>query len=113
MSVQSDTPNRPDPPNNLDREETQLWRWALALLILFATAVAALSWEQLKNLPYRLWAIPLGLLLLSVLFAVYAFGRRREVSELKYLLKNLQDRAGVMPSDEQLDQLAGYLSTLQ
>jgi len=113
MSVQSDTPNRPDPPNNLDREETQLWRWALALLILFATAVAALSWEQLKNLPYRLWAIPLGLLLLSVLFAVYAFGRRREVSELKYLLKNLQDRAGVMPSDEQLDQLTHMIARSQ
>lgn len=114
MNEPSNSPSRPDPvSSNLDREESQLWRWALGLIVLFATALAALSWEQLKHLPYRLWAIPLGLLLLSVLFAVYAFGRRREVGDLKHLLKNLQDRAGVMPSDEQLDQLTQMIARSQ
>jgi len=94
----------------LEREESQLWRWALLLLVLFATAAAALAWEQLKNLPYRLTAIPIGLFVLSVLFAAYAFGRRRQVSELKLLLKNLQDRVGVMPSEEQLDQLSQMIA---
>ncbi|MGO9865179.1 MAG: hypothetical protein ACLPLR_16350, partial [Terriglobales bacterium] len=47
----------PDPPpSRLEREESQLWRWALWLLVLFAAAVAALSWQELKDLPYRLWA---------------------------------------------------------
>ena len=88
-------PNRPDPrPNRLEREESQLWRWALGLIVLFAAAVAALSWQQLKDLPYRLWAIPVGLFVLSVLFAAYAFGRKREVSELKQILKGFQNRAG-------------------
>src|SRR5208282_1094783 len=101
------TPNRPDPtPNRLEHEESQLWRWALGLLVLFAAAVAALSWQQLESLPYRLWAIPLGLFLLAVLFAAYAFGRKREVVELKQLLKGFQDRGGVTPSEEQLDQLS-------
>jgi PAS domain S-box-containing protein len=114
MPEQGNTPNRPDlPPSHLEREESQLWRWALGLFILMATAVAILSWEQLKNLPYRLWAIPVGLLILSVLFAVYVFGRRREVGELKHLLKNLQDRAGVMPSDDQLDQLTQMIARSQ
>jgi len=114
MPEPGDPSNRPDlPPSHLDREESQLWRWSLGLIILFAVAVAVLSWEQLKNLPYRLWAIPVGLLVLSVLFAVYAFGRRREVSDLKHLLKNLQDRAGVMPSDEQLDQLTQIIARSQ
>lgn len=114
MSEPGNAPNRPDPiPSHLEREESQLWRWALGLLVLLAVAVAVLSWEQLKNLPYRLWAIPAGLLVLSLLFAVYAFGRRREVGELKYLLKNLQDRAGVMPSDEQLDQLTQMIARSQ
>ncbi|MFY9561398.1 MAG: PAS domain S-box protein [Terriglobales bacterium] len=114
MPEQSNSPNRTDPPpSHLEREESQLWRWALGLMMLLATAVAVLSWEQLKNLPYRLWAIPVGLLILSVLFAVYAFGRRREVGELKYLLKNLQDRAGVMPSDQQLDQLTQMIARSQ
>jgi PAS domain S-box-containing protein len=114
MSEQGNIPTRPDlPPSHLEREESQLWRWALGLFILMALAVAVLSWEQLKNLPYRLWAIPVGLLILSVLFAVYAFGRRREVGELKHLLKNLQDRAGVMPSDDQLDQLTQMIARSQ
>jgi PAS domain S-box-containing protein len=70
-----------------------------------AAAVAALSWEDLKDLPYRLWAIPSGLFLLAILFATYAFGRKREVTELKHILKGFQNQAGVTPSEEQLDQL--------
>jgi PAS domain S-box-containing protein len=98
--------NRPDPVSHrLEREESQLWRWALGLLILLAAAVAALSWQQLENLPYKLWAIPCGLFLLSVLFAAYAFGRKREVSELKQILKSFQTTVGSTPSEEQLDQL--------
>src|SRR5436190_2146275 len=114
MPEQGNTPNRPDlPPSHLEREESQLWRWALGLFVLMALAVAVLSWEQLKDLPYRLWAIPVGLMILSVLFAMYAFGRRREVGELKHLLRNLQDRAGVMPSDDQLDQLTQMIARSQ
>src|SRR3979409_1202393 len=101
MPEQGSNPQQPKlPPSNLEREESQLWRWALGLFILMATAVAVLSWEQLKNLPYKLWAIPVGLLILSILFAVYAFGRRREVGDLKHLLRNLQERAGVMRSEQ-------------
>ncbi len=91
--------------NRLEYEENQLWRWALGLLILLAAAVAALSWQQLKDLPYRLWAIPGGLFLLSILFAAYAFGRKKEVGELKHILRGLQNKVGVTPSEEQLDQL--------
>lgn len=108
------TSNQPNAATNrLEREESQLWRWALGLLILLATAVAALSWQQLKDLPYRLWAIPAGLFALSILFAAYAFGRRREVSELKQILKGFQNRAGVTPSEEQLDQLGQLIMRSQ
>src|SRR5260370_40912726 len=86
------------PSNRLEREVRQLWRWALGLIVLFAAAVAVLSWQQLKDLPYQLWAIPVGLFLLSVLFAAYAFGRKREVSELQQILKGFQNQAGVTPS---------------
>ena len=55
--------------------------------------------------PITLGAVAPGLLVLAVLFAAYAYGRRREVSELKVLLKDLQDRVGRAPSEEQLDQL--------
>ncbi len=114
MPEQESNPHPPNlPPSHLEREESQLWRWALGLIVLLAAGVAALSYEQIKTLPYQLWAIPAGLFVLSSLFAVYAFGRRREVGELKHLLKNLQDRAGVMPSDEQLDQLTQMIARSQ
>jgi len=114
MPDQGPTSNRPDPSSNrLEREESQLWRWALGLLVLLATAVAALSWEQLKDLPYRLWAIPAGLFLLAILFATYAFGRKREVSELKQILKGFQNQTGVTPSEEQLDQLGQLIMRSQ
>ena len=101
------------PPARLEREESQLWRWALGLLVLLAAAVAYLSWEQLKDLPYKLWAIPAGLFVLSILFAAYAFGRKREVSELKQILKGFQDRVGAAPTEEQLDQLGQLISRSQ
>src|ERR1700704_4432505 len=114
MPDQGPTSNRPDiGSTRLEREESQLWRWALGLLVLFAAAVAALSWEQLKDLPYRLWAIPAGLFLLAILFATYAFGRKREVSELKQILKGFQNQAGVTPSEEQLDQLGQLIMRSQ
>src|SRR5215831_13959880 len=114
MPEDGNNPELPEPgPTNLEKEESQLWRWALLMMVLLATAVAALSWDQLKNLPYRLGSIPICLFILSILFAAYAFGRRREVSELKHLLKNLQDRAGPMPSDEQLDQLSQMIARSQ
>jgi len=116
MLDQGPTSNRPDPASNrLEREESQLWRWALGLLILLAAAVAVLSWQQLEDLhlPYRLWAIPSGLFLLAILFATYAFGRKREVSELKQILKGFQNQAGVTPSEEQLDQLGQLIMRSQ
>src|SRR5271157_1996151 len=114
MLDEGPTSNRPDPASTrLDREESQLWRWALGLLVLFAAAVAALSWQQLKDLPYRLWAIPAGLFLLAILFAAYAFGRKREVSELKQILKGFQNQAGVTPSEDQLDQLGQLIMRSQ
>lgn len=108
------TPRPPDrTPSHLEHEESQLWRWALGLLVLLAAAVAMLSWEQLRNLPYQLWAIPVGLFVLSLLFATYAFGRRREVSELRHLLKGIQDRAALAPSEEQLDQFSQLIARSQ
>jgi len=100
-------------PGLLEREETQLWRWALGLIMLLSAAVAYFSWEQLRTLPYRLWAIPAGLLVLSALFATYAFGRKREVSELKQLLRGLEERSSATPSEEQLDQLGQLISRSQ
>ena len=51
--------------------------------------------------------------MLAILFAAYAFGRKREVSELKQILKGFQNQAGVTPSEEQLDQLGQLIMRSQ
>ena len=114
MDKEEDQPKRPSrAPGHLEKEEARLWRMALAFLVLLATGLAALSWERLQDLPYHLGAVSIGLLVLSILFAAYVYGRRREVSELKHLLHDLHDRAGVTPSDEQLDQLTQVIQRSQ
>src|SRR5579862_7704923 len=94
------------PAGSLEREESQLWRWMLGFMLLLAVALTGLMWERLENIPYFLRAIPIGVLVLSVLLAVYAAGRRREVSDLKDALRGLQEHVGAAPSEEQLDQIS-------
>src|ERR1700684_1994749 len=99
-----ETPRRSRAPQNLEREESQLWRWILLFMVLLAAGFAYLAWDRLEALPYHLGPAALGVLLLSVLLAVYAYGRRKEVVELKSLLQDLQAHVGAAPSEEQLDQ---------
>jgi PAS domain S-box-containing protein len=105
------SPSRP--PSHLDREESQLWRWALGFLVLLAVALAGLLWERLEGIPFQLRAIPIGILVLSILFAAYAYGRRREVFELKTVLQGLQEHVGAAPTEEQLDQLSQMIMRSQ
>jgi PAS domain S-box-containing protein len=107
------TPPNTRPPDKLDREESQLWRWILLFMVLLAAGFAALAWERLETLPYHLGPAALGVLVLSVLLAVYAYGRRREVTELKTLLHGLQEHVGAAPSEEQLDQLSQVIMRSQ
>ena len=107
------TQRPPRPAQNFDREESQLWRWILLFMVLLAAGFAALAWERLETLPYHLGPVALGVLLLSVLLAVYAYGRRREVVQLKTLLQDLQQHVGTAPSEDQLDQLNEVISRSQ
>jgi len=107
MAAEKNRPPRSQrSPDQLEQEETRLWRLALWFMVLLAAGLAAVLWEPLQSVPYHLGAIAPGLFVLAILFAAYAYGRRQEVSELKVLLKDLQHRVGVAPSEEQLDQLS-------
>ena len=106
-------PTQQRSPGHLEQQESLLWRGTLLFMILLAVALAGLMWERLEAVPFHLRAIPLGVLALSILFAVYAFGRRREVSELKDALRGLQEHVGAAPSEEQLDQLSQVIMRSQ
>jgi PAS domain-containing protein len=108
-----EAPRRARVPQNLEREESQLWRWVLLFMVLLAAGFAYLAWERLETLPYHLGPAALGVLVLSMLLAVYAYGRRREVVELKTLLQDLQEHVGAAPSEQQLDQLNEMIARSQ
>jgi PAS domain S-box-containing protein len=106
-------PTRPaGTPTNLEKEEAWLWRIALLFVVLLATGLAAESWERLQNLPYHLGLLSLGLLCVALAFAGFAYGRRKRVTELKSLVRGLQERA-TAPTDEQLDQLGELIARSQ
>jgi PAS domain S-box-containing protein len=106
---------QPEPvrtPSHLEKEENWLWRTALLFLVLMATALAAESWERLQNLPYHLGLLSIGLLCVAIAFAGFAYGRRKRVTELKALVRDLQERAST-PTEQQLDQLGQLIARSQ
>jgi PAS domain S-box-containing protein len=100
-------------PGLLEKEEARLWRLALLFVVLLATALAAVSWERLQSLPYHLGlALPVGVFCVAIAFSAFSYGRRKQVSELKVLVQDLQERS-VVPSEEQLDHLSQAISRSQ
>jgi PAS domain S-box-containing protein len=99
-------------PTNLEQEEAWLWRIALLFVVLLATGLAAESWERLQNLPYHLGLLSVAVFCVAIAFVGFAYGRRKRVTELRSLVRGLQERA-TTPSDEQLDQLGELIARSQ
>jgi PAS domain S-box-containing protein len=99
-------------PTNLEQEEAWLWRIALLFVVLLATGLAAESWERLQSLPFHLGLISIALLCVAIAFAGFAYGRRKRVTELKNLVRDLQERT-TTPTDAQLDQLGEMIARSQ
>src|SRR2546428_1236769 len=100
-------------PNLLEREEARLWRVALLFVVLLATALAAVTWERLQALPYHLGVLPIAVLFVAISFAAFTYGRRKQVTELRDLVRGLQDHVRTPPTDEQLDQLSQVIARSQ
>ncbi len=103
----------PANPNLLEREEARLWRVALLFVVLLATALAAVTWERLQALPYHLGVLPIAVLFVAISFAAFTYGRRKQVTELRDLVRGLQDHVRTPPTDEQLDQLSQVIARSQ
>jgi PAS domain S-box-containing protein len=113
MSEPGKLPTPPaDQPSDLEQEEAWLWRIALLFVVLLAAGLAAESWERLQNLPYHLGLLSIAVFCVAIAFAGFAYGRRKRVTELRNLVRGLQERA-TAPSDEQLDQLGELIARSQ
>jgi two-component system sensor histidine kinase/response regulator len=80
------------------------------MLGILAVAVALLSREALRTIPLRLEALPIGVLVLVVLFGVYTWTRRREIAELRGFVRGFQERLEEPPNADQLEKLAEAIS---
>lgn len=96
-----------------EKRQHELWRLTFLILFLLVLAYAWTSWSSIRSLALRFEALPVGLVLLVVLFSAYLWKKTHEISELRGLLRGLEERDAQPPSDKQLDQLFGIISRSQ
>ena len=97
----------------LEKKESALWRNGLALLVILAGALAVSSWDALRKAPLHLGAVPVGIVVLIALFAVYVWGKRREIAELRGFVRGMQQTASAPPTEKQFEQLLELVSRSQ
>src|SRR6266699_284375 len=96
-----------------EKRQNELWRLTFVILFLLVLAYAWTSWSTIRTLALRFEALPIGLVLLVVLFTAYLRKKTGEISELRGLLRGLEERDAEPPSDKQLDQLFDIVSRSQ
>ena len=96
-----------------EKRQNELWRLTFLILFLLVLAYAWTSWSTIRSLAVRFEALPVGLVLLVVLFSAYLWKKTREISELRGLLRGIEERDAQPPSDKQLDQLFDIISRSQ
>src|SRR5216684_2860890 len=96
-----------------ERRQSDLWRLTFLLLLVLSIVFAAVSWDTIRSLAHRFEALPIGLVLLVALFGLYAWKRTQEISELRGLVRGIEHRDTIPPSEQQLDHLFEVISRSQ
>jgi PAS domain S-box-containing protein len=96
-----------------EKRQSDLWRLTFLLLLILAVVFAAASWDTIRSLAGRFEALPIGLVLLVALFGIYAWKRTQEISELRGLVRGIEQRDVISPSDKQMEQLFEVISRSQ
>jgi two-component system NtrC family sensor kinase len=110
------------PPNRIsiasrleyfEKRQNELFALIFFVLFLLAAFVAWNSWNTVRSFFYRLEAAPIGLVVLVLLLGWYVRKRTREMSELRSLVRGLEQHDTSSASDKQLEQLFGIISRSQ
>ena len=107
---------RPNVSNRLEqfeKRQKELWNLTFLLLIVLAVVFAVVSWDSVRSLSRHYEALPIGLVVLVVLFSAYMWKKTQEISELRGLMRGMEQRDAAPPSDRQLDQLFEIISRSQ
>ncbi|HKV25009.1 MAG TPA: PAS domain S-box protein [Candidatus Acidoferrum sp.] len=82
-------------------------------MLVLAIVFAFTSWTTVRSLAHRFEALPIGLVVLVILFGIYAWKRTQEISELRGLVRGLEHHEAAPPSDRQMEQLFAVISRSQ
>ena len=85
-------------------------------MVLFVLALffAWTSWAYVRTFAHRFEAlVPIVFVVLIILFGVYVWNKTQEISELRGLMRGLEQRDAEPPSGEQLDQLFEIIARSQ
>ena len=96
-----------------EKRQNELWRLTFILLLILAVVFALTSWNTIRSLAHRFEALPIGLVVLVVLFGAYAWRRTQEISEVRGLVRGLEHRDSAPPSDEQMGHLFAVIERSQ
>src|SRR5271154_5666421 len=110
------TENRPTISSRLEqfeRRQSELWRITFSLLLVLAVVFAAVSWNSITAMARHYEALPIGLVVLVGLFGFYVWKRTQEISELRGIVRGIEQRDSAPPSEKQLDQLFEVIARSQ
>jgi PAS domain S-box-containing protein len=98
--------------DRFEKRQSELWRLTLLILFFVGAALAAVAWDSIRSFWHRSEALALsaGLVVLIVLFAALMWSKTREISELRGLMRGIEERDAQPPSEKQMDQLFEIVS---
>src|SRR5438046_2189846 len=67
----------------LEKRQRELWLMAILVIFLLSVAYAWTSWDSIRSLAHHYEALPIGFVVLIVLFGVYMWKKTHEISELR------------------------------
>jgi len=96
-----------------EQGQRKLWRLNYGLLALVTVAFVAASWDALRSFAQRYEVLLVGVVIVVAVFMIYAWKRNQEISELRGLVRGIEQRDTSAPSDQQLDKLFSVIERSQ
>src|SRR5947208_8455177 len=94
-----------------EKRQSELWRLTFVVLFVLAVFFAWTSWGSIRSFAHRYEvALPVLFVVLIGLFGWYMWNKTHEISELRGLMRGLEQREADPPSGKQLDQLFQIIS---
>src|SRR5277367_1351384 len=72
-----------------EKRQSELWRLTFLVLFVLALVFAWMSWDSIRSLAHHYEALPIGLVVLVVLFGAYMWKKTQEISELRGLMRGI------------------------